>query len=112
MPPELAKFHDVLAPRWHAAKGPQRMIDTCSALVDLHKGVEGIAKAATPTAAEPRLWRDGTNELDAAVSALAVTCDLRDATAFEPAFERVHNGFHKMLEIAEGGSSAAKPGVP
>ena len=28
MPAELTKFHDVLAPRWHAEQGPARMSDT------------------------------------------------------------------------------------
>src|SRR5689334_17406831 len=32
VPPQLVKFHETLAPRWHAAQGPQRMAGTCAAI--------------------------------------------------------------------------------
>ena len=32
MPAELTAFHDLLAPHFHAADGPQRLQDTCAAI--------------------------------------------------------------------------------
>src|SRR5215813_2966271 len=68
MPPELAKFHDVLAPRWHADKGPQRMKDTCAAIPDFTAGVTAIAKAQVPAGADATAWTDGAGKLAAAVT--------------------------------------------
>ncbi len=86
MSPELAKFHDVLAPRWHADKA-RRMTDTCAAMADF-----------TSTAAAV-----GSKDLADAVTALDGTCKANDAAAFEPAFEKVHTTFHKLMEGGEHG---------
>ena len=92
LPPELAKFHDVLAPRWHAPKGPQRMQDTCGALAEFHAGADAVAKAtAASGAAAAKALVDAVAQLDTA-------CKANDATAFEPAFEQVHRAFHGLLE--------------
>jgi hypothetical protein len=81
MSPELTKFHDVISPRWHAEKGPTRMTETCGAIADFQA-------AATPL---------GKDLVDA-VTALDATCKANDATAFEPAFEKVHTTFHQLME--------------
>jgi len=102
MAPEVTKFHDVLSPRWHAAKGDQRMKDTCGAMADFQTNAEALAKA-TPANADAGKWTTTTKELSDAVAALDMTCKGQDAAAFEPAFERVHNGFHSVLETSGGG---------
>ena len=102
MMPELAKFHDVLAPRWHAEKGPKRMADTCGALPEFHADADAVAKATPPAGADAAVWSGKTKELADAVVALDGTCKANDATAFEPAFERVHVGFHAVLEASGG----------
>ena len=102
MPPELAKFHDVLAPRWHAEKGPKRMADTCSAVGELQADADAIAKATPPAGADAAKWGTGAKSLTDAVVALDGTCKANDATAFEPAFAQVHNSFHVMLEAGGG----------
>ena len=94
MPPELAKFHDVLAPRWHAEKGPKRMADTCSAVGEFQADADAIAKATPPAGGDAAKWGTGAKSLTDAVVALDGTCKANDATAFEPAFEQVHNSFH------------------
>ena len=94
MPPELAKFHDVLAPRWHAAHGPQRMKDTCAALADFTAGADALAKAKPPAGADANAWAAGTKELGDAVTGLKTSCDGGDAAAFE----RVHHSFHALME--------------
>jgi hypothetical protein len=97
MPPELAKFHDVLAPRWHAAKGPQRMQDTCGAVGDFHANADALAKATQPTGANADTCTTATKALVAAVGGLDASCKANDSAGFEPAFEKVHVAFHGLL---------------
>ena len=47
--PEVVKFHDVLAPRWHAAKGEQRMKDTCAAIADFKTNAAAVETARPGT---------------------------------------------------------------
>jgi hypothetical protein len=101
MPPELGKFHDVLAPRWHAESGPQRMKDTCAAVPGFTAAADALTKAKPPAGANANAWAAGTKELVDAVTGLKASCDSGGATAFEPAFERVHNSFHALMESHE-----------
>jgi hypothetical protein len=100
MPPQLAKFHDTLAPHWHAAQGPQRMADTCAALPELHRDAEAISAAEAPRQGDAVAWSTGGKKLTEAVAALGATCRNKDADAFEPAFARVHEIFHGLTETA------------
>ncbi|MDB4958944.1 MAG: hypothetical protein JWO36_6513 [Myxococcales bacterium] len=100
MPPELATFHDVIAPRWHAEKGPQRMKDTCAALPDMHSSADALAKATPPNNANADTWTTGTRGLVAALANLETTCKSNDATSFETAFAKVHESFHGLLAQA------------
>jgi len=72
MMPEVAKFHDVLSPRWHAEKGEKRMQDTCGAVPELRSDAEALAKAKAP--GDAAAWTTKTQELTDAVSALDATC--------------------------------------
>jgi len=101
MPPEMKAFHDVLAPRWHAAKGPQRMKDTCAALPDFHADADALAKATPPRGANADSWTTGTKQLVGALGELDTTCKTNDATSFEAAFGKVHESFHGLM--AAGG---------
>jgi hypothetical protein len=98
MPPTVAKFHDTLAPRWHAEHGAKRMADTCAALPQFHTDAAAIIAAPVPEGADASAWAAGGTQLDASVTALEAPCKANDATAFEPAFERVHTSFHHLLE--------------
>lgn len=102
MPPELAKFHDTLAPRWHAAKGPERMKSTCDALPDFKAGATTIASSSPPKGADSQAWTDGAGKLAAALEELETECKANDAAKFETAFEQVHVSFHGLLEAASG----------
>lgn len=82
MSPALTKFHDVLKPRWHAEKGAKRMTETCGAIAEFQSTATEVA----------------SKDLTDAVAALEVVCKANDATAFEPAFEKVHNTFHALME--------------
>ncbi|MBS1117974.1 MAG: hypothetical protein H6Q90_202 [Deltaproteobacteria bacterium] len=102
MAPELTKFHDILAPRWHADKGDKRMADTCGAMAEFQTKADELTKATPPATADASKWTTGTKELLDAVTALDASCKAKDATAFEPAFEHVHNSFHGLLESTGG----------
>jgi len=98
MPAPVAKFHDALAPRWHADKGAKRMADTCAAVGELRSDAAAIVAAPAPAGSAPATWKSGGSELAAAVDALGATCKAKDAAAFEPAFARVHTSFHRVME--------------
>lgn len=100
MPPEMAKFHDVLAPHWHAPKGTQRMTSTCTAIPEFQSNADALAKAAPPAGSEAT-WAAATKELVDAVAGLKAACDAVDPNGFETAFERVHKGFHGLMEGGE-----------
>jgi hypothetical protein len=98
----ITKFHDALRPRWHAEKGPQRMTDTCAAVPEFRVNAEALVASPAPASSEPASWTTGTKELSDAVGSLETSCKASDAAAFEPAFERVHNVFHAVMELAGG----------
>ena len=100
MPPELTTFHDVLAPRWHAAQGPQRIEDTCDAVPELHTKAGAIATMTPPTGADADTWTTATKALVDAVANLDATCKANDATQFEAAFGKVHESFEALAAAA------------
>jgi len=102
MPPEMTKFHDLLAPHWHADKGAQRMTDTCGVIGEFQADAGALAGSAAPAGADATMWSGKTAELTEAVVALDGTCKASDLTTFEAAFERVHNGFHAVMEVSGG----------
>jgi hypothetical protein len=83
MPPALDAFHKLLAPRWHAPAGEQRMTDACAAIPD-------FTKAAAAVGAAP---------LADAVKGLGDACAAspRDPAKFDAAFQKVHEAFHAQL---------------
>ena len=101
MPASLAKFHDTLAPRWHAERGARRMADTCAAIAQFHADADAVAAAPPPQGADAAAWSAGGKQLTAAVVGLDATCKANDAAAFEPAFAQVHQRFHGLMEAGE-----------
>ena len=111
MPPELASFHEILAPRWHAAQGPQRMKDTCDAVPEFHAKADAIAKATPPTTAHADTWTTATRALVDAVANLDTTCKANDATQFEAAFGKVHESFEGLAAAASVHHQGDQPKV-
>lgn len=103
MPPELHKFHAVLAPRWHAKHGPARIADTCGAIGEFRADADAIAAVPAPAGRDAAAWSAGGKQLAEAVAALDATCQAHDTAGFEPAFARVHERFHGLLEAGEPG---------
>lgn len=102
MPPAIAKFHATLAPRWHAAQGPQRMADTCAATAELRGEADAIAAAAPPEGSSAAAWSAGGKQLVDAATALDRACKASDGAAFEAAFAEVHERFHGVMALAGG----------
>jgi hypothetical protein len=98
MPPSLHRFHDALAPHWHAAHGPERMAGTCAAIGELRAGADAIVAAPAPERHDAAAWSAGGKQLAEAVTALDATCKAHDAAGFETAFGHVHEQFHGLLE--------------
>jgi hypothetical protein len=96
--PELVSFHDVLAPRWHAAPGPERVKATCDAIGELRARGDAVAKAAPPAAANADAWASGTKKLVAAIEGLAASCASGVVDGFDGAFARVHESFEALAE--------------
>jgi hypothetical protein len=112
MPPEVKKFHETLAPRWHAEHTPQRMTDTCTAIPEFHADADAIATATPPSGAGAADWSASAKQLTDAVAALDATCKASDAAAFEQAFALVHDHFHGLLAAAgESHEEHGKPGA-
>jgi len=102
MPAALAKFHDTLAPRWHAEHGPARMTDTCTAIAQFHTDADAVAASPPPPGAGAAAWSAGGKQLTEAMERLDAACKANDAAAFEPAFAQVHQRFHGLMETASG----------
>jgi hypothetical protein len=110
MPPEVKKFHDTLAPRWHAEHTPQRMTDTCAAIPQFHADADAIAASTPPGGASAADWAANAKQLTEAVAALDATCKASDAAAFEQSFALVHSHFHGLMAAA--GDSHEEHGKP
>jgi hypothetical protein len=101
LPPALKKFHDTLAPRWHADHGAARTADTCGAIAQFQTDAAAVAASPAPRAADPSAWSAGGKQLVGSVAGLETACKANDAAAFEPAFTQVHDGFHRLMETLE-----------
>jgi len=107
--PELEAFHDLLAPKWHADKGPKRIADTCGAIEQFKVAADTVGKATPPVPANADTWTTGTRALVAAVAELETACKAKNDAGFEAAFPKVHDGFHVLMEQGEhSGSGDAK----
>jgi hypothetical protein len=102
LPLEVKTFHDALAPRWHAVKGPLRTADTCAAVPELRNDADAIARATPPERANPTDWAAGARQLGDAITALDAACKANDADQFEQAFAAVHQRFHGVMESVDG----------
>ncbi|MFT3694300.1 MAG: hypothetical protein QM831_14230 [Kofleriaceae bacterium] len=99
LPPSLKQFHDVLAPRYHLAKGPDRQKQTCDAIPEFSSAAANVA-TAIPEGVDQQQWTDGAAALAASIDTLSATCKGGDATKFDGDFETLHGNFHKLMELS------------
>lgn len=111
-PTPLAKFHGTLAPRWHAAQGPQRMTDTCTAIPEFRADADAVAAAGPVGGGDAAAYASGSKELTASVAALDSACQAKDSAAFEQAFTQVHNAFHHLTEVSGEGHAKHDEAAP
>ncbi len=109
--PELNAFHDLLAPRWHAAAGAQRIADTCGAIDQFKAAAAAVGKSTPPVATNADTWTTATRALDAAVEDLAAACSAKADAKFEAAFVKVHDAFHKLMRQAKAAGGGDKSGA-
>jgi hypothetical protein len=95
----VARFHDVLAPLWHAPEGAQRVTDTCARAGDLHGLAQGIVDAGAPAGAAAD-YLDGAKILVEACAALHAECETPARAEFVARFAGVHDAFHAVAERA------------
>lgn len=100
--PELDAFHEVLAPRWHAAAGPQRKKDTCAAVAEFKIRASAVASATAPPSVDGTKWSESGAALTASVTSLETACAGTDDKAFDTAFTAVHDRFHAAMELVGG----------
>jgi hypothetical protein len=111
--PEMKAFHDLLAPLWHADKGPKRLADTCAAVPQLKTSADAVAKATPPIPTNADTWTTGTRALVAAVGELETACKGKNEAATEAAFAKVHDTFHGLMKQAnaQGGGDRSGAGA-
>lgn len=99
----VAAFHEVLAPLWHADKGPAREKKTCEAVPTFEQraaAVDGeVPEAAKADAAG---WHSAAQALAKSVGDLKAECGKPEGgrADFEAKFHGVHEAFHGIAERA------------
>lgn len=98
--PEMARFHDVLAPLWHAEAGPQRVDDTCEASGHMLDLSNDIQKAPTPEGADETAWIEAVQTLMIDITHLQDACpQVPGGVTFDDAFTNVHESFHALMAV-------------
>lgn len=98
-PPDVAAFHDVMAPLWHAPAGEQRAQETCVQSSQLVANVSIIQQSGTPANVKADKWSQAVTSLTQAVTELEQQCD--DKNSPEPALGEVHEAFHHLVKLLE-----------
>ncbi len=102
--PKLAgamhELHEVLAPLWHADKGPERAKKTCEAVPTFEQRAAAVDKDAPADAARAGAHHTAAQGLLAAVGELKTECAKPEAgrADFEAKFKAMHEAFHKVME--------------
>ena len=113
MPAELKAFHDVLAPKWHAPEGPNRIADACAAAGQFASTADALAHAAAPAKANPQAWKEGSEALVRAVGNFKTQCGSgTPSPGAAGEFQGVHEAFHHLLEQVGGEQHHEEPATP
>ena len=94
----MKAFHDVLAPAYHAEKGPARDDKTCT-------GVPAMKDAAGKIALEPKgdpaAWKAKSDALAQQVDGLGAACASTPRGDVSAKLETVHDAFHALIEASK-----------
>jgi hypothetical protein len=99
-PAAVNDFHDVLAPLWHTASGPERVQNTCAAAGKMHEMAQGIASDEVPAEAAENAdaWRRATADMTAKAATLHAECSAKPE-AFTANFTALHEAFHEVIKL-------------
>jgi hypothetical protein len=93
----LKAFHDVLAPVYHAEKGPGRNEQACAATASFK---DGAGKVAAEPKGDVAAWKTDADTLTKTIGDLESACK-GDKAGVEPAIEKVHDAFHALMDKAK-----------
>lgn len=96
-PKEVADFHHVLSPLWHAPSGSQRILEICKQYPTLMARLETIAAAESPKNVSPEKWKKATKNLRQVLFPIGTYCDKKLNPEY--AFANVHHGFHELVDL-------------
>jgi hypothetical protein len=105
-PAQVVAFHDVLAPLWHDTSA-ERRAKTCAQTGELDARAAAMSEV---TAADPAAWSTAVAELRGTLEQLSAACN--GSGDFDASFTTVHDGFHKLAEMAGGEHGEHEHGAP
>ena len=100
--PPLDAFHDVFAPVWHTEPDAVRATKGCDQATAIHAHAQKVEEAPPPpNTKDEAAWKADAHELMVNADALVTECKAGPASA-GPRLQSLHNGFHKLLNRAQG----------
>ncbi|MDH3281719.1 MAG: hypothetical protein OEQ18_11410 [Gammaproteobacteria bacterium] len=99
-PADVARFHAVMAPLWHAADGEERAARTCDQAAQLGDRAAAIQAAPVPEVVGDHAgWVDASERLADRVQALNTACRAPVHAGFREALVQVHDAFHDLVRL-------------
>lgn len=99
MPADVTRFHDELAPLYHAAPGPDRVEAACGAMGDFNELIGNLEQAPPPADVDAVAWGERVGELRGSIGAFGIDCVENDRKEFDARFETLHDSFHALIEL-------------
>ena len=94
----MKAFHDVLAPAYHAEKGPARDDKTCAGVPAMK---DAAGKIATEPKGDPGAWKAKSDALTQQVDGLGAACASTPRGDISAKLETVHDAFHALIEAGK-----------
>jgi hypothetical protein len=100
MAPSVHALHEIIAPVWHMAPGPEQLAKTCEQHAAMADRTQKVAADATPEAAkaDEAAWKAATDKAVKDVSALGAACATPDKAGVVDAFKVLHDDLHALMD--------------
>lgn len=100
MVPSVHALHEIIAPVWHMAPGPDQLAKTCEQHAAMADRTQKVAADATPEAAkaDEAGWKAATDKAVKDVQALGAACATPDKAGVMDAFKVVHDDLHALMD--------------
>jgi len=100
--PTLDAFHDVFAPVWHTENDAERVAKGCENAAAIHAHVQKIEEGTIPEkATDQEGWKTDAHALMIEADGLVSDCKA-GTEGVAPRMKNLHDGFHKLLDRAQG----------